>query len=150
MKWIRRKYQTGDCRNFDLIIAATSKKDINRQVSTEAQQLHIPVNVIDDPELCTVIFSAVWNDGPLSVAVSSSGVAPFLAAEIRNRIASEGKEWGRRVEIAGRFRDVVRKEVEDSKERTELYKRFIDACVSDKTTEPSYNDSLREWLDWLE
>lgn len=74
--------------DFYLVIAATDKRLVNRQVSIAAQQLNIWVNVVDDLELSTFIMPAVIDRSPLLIAVSSSGVSPVLARKIREKI-----EW---------------------------------------------------------
>jgi len=37
--------------------------EVNRAISEEARRRGVPVNVVDDPELCTVYFPAVLRDG---------------------------------------------------------------------------------------
>ncbi len=77
VRWLKRGYAPGDCEGFQLVIAATPRRDVNRKVFDEAKRLRIPVNVVDDPEISTVIFPAVWRSGSLLLAVSTEGVAPF-------------------------------------------------------------------------
>ena len=149
VRWLEREYVLGDCKGFQLAIAATPRREVNRQVSDEARGLGIPVNVVDDRELSTVIFPAVWREGPLLLAVSTEGVAPFMAVAIRNRLARYAGRMGRWVEIGGRFREVVRNEIKDPAERRKLYKRFLDAGQpSDFGSSPD-STRLSDWLSWL-
>jgi uroporphyrin-III C-methyltransferase / precorrin-2 dehydrogenase / sirohydrochlorin ferrochelatase len=148
--WLEREYILGDCKGFELVIAATPIREINRRVSDEARELGIPINVVDDPELSTVIFPAVWRDKSLLVAVSTEGAAPFMAAEIRTRLASYAQGMGRWVEIGGRFRDVVRQEVKDTDERGNLYKLFLEAGRTDEFDDPPDSGHLSDWLSWLD
>jgi siroheme synthase-like protein len=150
IRWIPREYALGDCRGFQLVIAATPVKEVNRKVSDEARELGIPVNVVDDPALSTVIFPAIWRDKSLLVAVSTEGVAPFMASEIRNRLACHAEGMGYWVEIAGRFRDVVRNEVRDPGEREKLYKRFVDAGQPKEDDCPPASGKLSDWLRWID
>ena len=99
-RWIEREYQSGDCRGFQLVVAATAQPAVNQAVSEEAKRLGIPVNVVDNPELCTVIFPAMWSEGPLTIAVSTKGVAPYMAAAVRDRLAAQGPQLARWVEAA--------------------------------------------------
>ena len=68
------------------VIAATDDAAANRAVSQAAQAHHVPVNVVDDPELSTFIFPAIIDRAPILVAVSSAGHAPVLARRIRAQI----------------------------------------------------------------
>jgi uroporphyrin-III C-methyltransferase/precorrin-2 dehydrogenase/sirohydrochlorin ferrochelatase len=149
-RWLQREYIPGDCRGFELVIAATPIREINRRVSDEARALGIPINVVDDPELSTVIFPAVWRERSLLLAVSTEGAAPFMAAEIRTRLAACARGMGRWVEIGRRFRDVVRREVKDTGERENLYKLFLEAGQPDGSDNPPDSSHLSDWLSWLD
>ncbi len=148
--WHARKYEEGDCRGFSLVIAATASEETNRAVSSEAQRLGIPVNVVDAPELCTVIFGAVWQERPLTVAVSTSGQAPFMAAAVRDRIARFLEGAGSWIEAAAGFRTVVRRDVADASDRDMLYRRFAAAYQGCFPADIPPCRSLEEWLGWLE
>ena len=76
---IERPYQADDMGGAVLVIAATDNEDLNIQVSAQAKAIGVPVNVVDSPSLCTVIFPAIIDRSPLIVAVSSGGDAPVLA-----------------------------------------------------------------------
>ena len=148
--WLEREYVQGDCRGFQLVVAATPVREVNRLVSEEAGDLGIPVNVVDDPELSTVIFPAVWRDQCLLVAVSTEGVAPFLAAEIRTRLAQYAQGMGRWVELGGRFREAVRREIQDADEKRKLYKKFLAAGPLEESEIPPDSARLSDWLSWLD
>jgi siroheme synthase-like protein len=149
VRWVEREYRLGDCSGFQLIIAATPVRAVNRSVSDEAKKLCIPVNVVDDPSLSTIIFPAVWREKSLVFAVSTEGVAPFMASKIRTRLAANTHELGAWVEIAGRFRAVVRKEIKDPGEKEELFKMFPDQRPR-TCDNPPEEGRLSDWLIWLE
>ncbi len=150
VKWIERDYQEGDCRGFQLVIAATNWREINRAVSEEAKALGIPVNVVDDPLLCTVIFPAIWRQGPLTVSVCTEGVAPFMAAAVRDRLSGHAAQLASWVELAGRFRAVVRAEVAEWNEKKLLYWEFIDAVKPGESLTGPAGSGLKDWMAWLE
>ncbi len=68
-----------DEMNHALVIAATDDGAINRQVSEAARKRGIPVNVVDQPELCSFIMPSIVDRSPVIVAVSSGGASPVLA-----------------------------------------------------------------------
>jgi uroporphyrin-III C-methyltransferase/precorrin-2 dehydrogenase/sirohydrochlorin ferrochelatase len=150
MRWIERGFHGGDCRGYHLVIAATGRREINREVSEEAQSLGIPVNVVDDPELCTVIFPAVWRQGPLTISVSTDGTAPFMAAAVRDNLVSQGNALVPWVEAAAEFRVLVRSEISDPSEKHRLYRRFVDVMRSGRALELPEGRKLGDWIAWLD
>src|SRR3989338_7962938 len=62
-----------------LVIAATNDRSVNRQVSELARARNIPVNVVDDPGLCSFIMPAILDRSPLMIAFSSGGGSPGVA-----------------------------------------------------------------------
>ncbi|MBU0562172.1 MAG: bifunctional precorrin-2 dehydrogenase/sirohydrochlorin ferrochelatase, partial [Gammaproteobacteria bacterium] len=66
---ILRGYLAGDLSGCVLAIAATDDEPLNEQVSEDAKALGMPVNVVDSPQLCTVIFPAIVDRSPLMIAV---------------------------------------------------------------------------------
>jgi len=147
--WHARKYSSGDCAGFQLVIAATPHEDVNRAVSAEAQELGIPVNVVDSPRLCTAVFGATWNEGPLMISVSTGGRAPFMAAAVRDRIGKATGGMGPWIEAAGEFRAAVRSEVRDPTTRAHLYRLFAERSRSGSSPSLPQGRTLADWLEWL-
>jgi len=147
--WKQRTFQPGDCSGFRLVVAATPDEAVNRAVAAEAMQVGIPVNVVDAPQLCSVVFGASWQDGPLTVSVSTGGRAPFMASEVRNRIAEDAVGMGQWIEAAGRFREAVREGVRSTEDRSKLYQVFAARARSESPEDLPDCRSLEEWLQWL-
>ncbi len=83
---IARKYREGDLEGAFLVIAATSDEEVNSRVFNEAEKRGIPVNVVDSPGLCRFIVPSVIRRGPLTIAISTSGVSPAMARTLRQEI----------------------------------------------------------------
>ncbi len=86
---IERPYRRGDLSSAWLAMVATDRPDVNRQVHADGQDARVWVNAADDPDACSFILPAVLRQGPVTVAVSTSGYSPALAAWIRERIAAD-------------------------------------------------------------
>jgi uroporphyrin-III C-methyltransferase/precorrin-2 dehydrogenase/sirohydrochlorin ferrochelatase len=92
-----------------LVIAATDDQDVNSRVSAACHSRQIPVNVVDSPDLCSVILPAIIDRSPLMIAVSSGGKSPVLARMMRSRLeASIPAAYGRLANLVGQFRDAVK------------------------------------------
>jgi siroheme synthase (precorrin-2 oxidase/ferrochelatase) len=88
---------------------ATDQRAVNRAVFEEASAAGIPVNVVDDPELCSFIVPSVVRRGPLQVAISTGGRSPAFAKFMRLHLEQAiGEEFGVLAELAGRMRDRAR------------------------------------------
>ncbi len=104
-----RGYQTGDLQGICLVIAATDDEPLNAQISAQAQALGVPVNVVDAPKLCSVIFPAIVDRSPLIVAITSGGDAPVLARLIRAKIETWiPATYGQLAGLSKRFRARVK------------------------------------------
>ncbi|MCX2782392.1 siroheme synthase CysG [Microbulbifer thermotolerans] len=102
-------YHSGHLDGVDLVVAATGDREINRIVSADARARHLPVNVVDAPDLCTYTFPAILERGPLSIGISSGGSAPVLARLIRAQLeALLSPGIASLAALAGRMRDRVK------------------------------------------
>lgn len=102
-------YAPAHLEGAQLVIAATEDDALNAQISRDAQARSLPVNAVDAPEHCTVIFPAIVDRSPLVVAISSGGHAPVLARLTRARIETLfPHSWGRLAQLAQRFRAQVK------------------------------------------
>lgn len=93
-----------------LVIAATNDKIINQQVSRSAKSRRIPVNVVDNPSLCSFIMPSIVDRSPVLIAISSSGKSPVLARLLRAHLESViPQAYNRLAEYAANFREQVKK-----------------------------------------
>lgn len=128
-----RGYQAGDLDGCRLVIAATDDSGLNAQVSADAQARSLPVNVVDAPALCTVIFPAIVDRSPLMVAVSSGGDAPVLARLIRARLeAWIPAAYGELAGLAARFRDKVKALYPDVNQRRGFWEDVFQGPIAER------------------
>ena len=66
-------FREEDVTGHAVAIAATSDAAVNRAVAAAARARRIPVNVVDQPALCSFIMPSIIDRAPLIVAVSSGG-----------------------------------------------------------------------------
>lgn len=107
--WEAREVRPRDVAGAAVVVCATDKRAVNRAVFEEASAAGIPVNVVDDPELCSFIVPSVVRRGPLQVAISTGGRSPAFAKFMRLHLEQAiGEEFGVLAELAGRMRDRAR------------------------------------------
>ena len=128
-----RGYAPGDLSGCVLAIAATDNEPLNAQVSGDARALGIPVNVVDSPALCTVIFPAIVDRSPLMIAVSSGGDAPVLARLIRARIETWiPAVYGELAGLAKRFRSQVKARFSDVQQRRVFWEEVFQGQIAER------------------
>jgi siroheme synthase-like protein len=102
---IARPFMPEDLAGAWLVIAATDDAEVNARVAREAEARHILVNVVDMPELCTMILPAVVRRGALRIAISTAGASPTLARALKEELeARYGHEYGELVTLLWQLR----------------------------------------------
>ena len=126
----RRPYRSGDLAGAWLAIAGTDDRAANAQVWAEAEREGVLLNAVDDLDHCSFIAPAIHREGSITVAVSTSGKSPALAARLRQRVARlVGPAEARLCELLGELRPELAARVPDSHERTALWYRIVDSDV---------------------
>lgn len=130
--WEPRGYRPGDCHGMALVIAATDGAGTNSQVAREAQSNGIWVNVVDCPQESSFIVPAVVHRGSLSLAVSTGGASPALAARLRRRLEEQfGPEWEGYLEFLRAARRAVLAAVPDGAQRARILRGLAEADLLD-------------------
>ncbi|UTF60329.1 siroheme synthase CysG [Gilvimarinus sp. DA14] len=128
-----REYQPCDLDNVVLAVAATDTASVNEQISADARARHLPVNVVDSPELCTVITPAIVDRSPLVIAISSGGEAPVLARMVRAKLERLlPASYGRLAGLASRFREAVKAKFTTGDQRRRFWERILEGPVAER------------------
>jgi len=128
-----RGYARQDLQGCVLAIAATDDEPLNATVSQHANALGVPVNVVDSPQLCSVIFPAIVDRSPLVVAVSSGGDAPVLARLIRARIETWiPAAYGQLAGLAKQFRAQVKARFANVQQRRVFWEEGFQGPIAER------------------
>jgi precorrin-2 dehydrogenase len=129
--WNRRRWCSGDLAGFYLVFCAVDDPDASRMVAAEARKLGIPVNVADQPELCTFIAPAIVRRGELQIAISTSGASPALAARMRSRLEREiGPEYAPLLLVLRAARTYLRRLELSAPERSRRLGALVDCDLA--------------------
>ncbi len=125
-------YQTDDLNDKFLVIAATDDHELNQRVSADAHDQHIPVNVVDSPELCSFILPAIIDRSPLVISVSSGGKSPVLARMLRSKIESSiPAAYGKLASLVGGFRDQVKQRFSNIEDRRLFWEDVLQGPIAE-------------------
>tara|TARA_R110002072_G_scaffold75291_10_gene177477 strand:+ start:1124 stop:1762 length:639 start_codon:yes stop_codon:yes gene_type:complete len=115
---LRRGYRSGDLEGAFLAVVATDQREVNALASRDAIELGLLLNCADDPARSNFFLPSVLRRGDLSVAISTGGASPALAARLRRHLEELlPPEYGQLVELLAELRARVREEVLDPTQR---------------------------------
>jgi uroporphyrin-III C-methyltransferase/precorrin-2 dehydrogenase/sirohydrochlorin ferrochelatase len=130
---IAARFEAQHLEGVTLVIAATSDRSVNRQVSELAQARNIPANVVDDPELCSFVMPAILDRSPLMVAFSSGGASPVLTRMLRGKLETFiPQNYSRLAAFAERFREAVKQRVTNPAKRRIFWENVFEGVVAEK------------------
>lgn len=128
----RRKFESTDIDGKVCIISATDDASVNREVSRLAQAAEIPVNVVDNPALCSFITPAMVDRNPIQIAISSGGASPVMTRMLRSRLESTiPGALGKLARLADAFRDEVKQALPDVDARRRFWEDSLDGEVAE-------------------
>ena len=124
----QREVREQDIAGAQLVIAATNDLQVNEDVSLWARSRGIPVNVVDQPALCTFYMPAIVDRSPVVVAISSSGASPVLTRSLKelNEVMLPAR-IDRLAILLGSMRDEVKRRIPDFAGRTAFWESVLDS-----------------------
>ena len=123
---VRRKFTESDLDGQVLVVAATDDMSVNARVSELCHARALPVNVVDQPALCSVTFPAIVDRSPVLISVGSGGASPVLTRLLRERLESLiGEGYARLGGYMGRTRERLKAAVPDIGRRRRLTEDFL-------------------------
>lgn len=102
-----------------LVFACTDDPAVNRRIYQLGEDLRIPVNVVDQPEISHFYGPAVVRRGDLTVAVSTGGSSPALAHTLKTKLERDfSPAWEKGLSILKEARDKIKARYPEGKERS--------------------------------
>ena len=124
--YLREDFNPDHLNGMVLAIAATDELATNRSVSAAAQAQGLPINVVDQPDLCSFVVPATIRRGDLTIAIGTGGRSPALAKKLRRDLEETyGPEYGPYVELLGAIREKVLSCRRDHPDNVNLFTRIV-------------------------
>jgi uroporphyrin-III C-methyltransferase/precorrin-2 dehydrogenase/sirohydrochlorin ferrochelatase len=127
---ITAQFTSKHLHNAVLVIAATDDPAINKLVAETAAQKNLPVNVVDQPDLCSFIMPAIVDRSPLLVAISSSGASPILTRKIKElnetMLPSRIDQLARLLQS---YREKVKANIPDFSSRINFWEQLLESDI---------------------
>jgi len=127
-----RVFEPEDVAGASVVIAATDQREVNRQVSEVARQSGIPINVVDDPALCSFIMPALVDRSPILVAITSGAQSPVLTRFLRTHIESLlPASYGQLATLVGKFRGQVKQAFQSINQRRRFWESVLQGPIAE-------------------
>ncbi len=118
VRWIPETFQPCHLDEAFLVIAATDNREVNALVAQAARERGVLVCRADEPESGDFITPAVVERGALTIALSTGGASPTLAAVLIERLRAEyGPEWAAFTDLFAQLRPRIQAAQPDSLRR---------------------------------
>lgn len=128
-----RNFKDKDIKGMRLIITATGDRKTNQRVARLAKASGIPVNVVDQPEVCSFLLPSVIDRSPVVVAISTTKASPVLARLLRTRLESMiPAGYGRLADLCAHYRDAVKARFADERDRRRFWDQVLVGGVADR------------------
>lgn len=144
---LRRKFEDSDLDQCDVCIVATADRAVNAHVAKLCHERHIPVNVVDDRELCSFIFPSFVKRGDLTVSITTAGTSPAYAQTLRKQveeiIPDSIEESLLRMD---RYRSLVPQRIRLQKNRRLLYQWILQQLLEtgNRISEEEIEEKIKE------
>lgn len=142
LKWLQQAgAQVTHCATYDgvhqlqqqvLVVVAGGDEKMLRQVAHDAHARNIPINVVDRPDLSTVIFPAIVDRDPILIALSSAGTAPSLMSDLRGQIESLiPADYGDLAILLHEYRSSIQNIFPNTQARRHFMQQVLNSSVSE-------------------
>ena len=133
LKYYKRNYKKSDLKNKKIVFVATNDEKLNKQISKDAQQSGILVNVVDNSEHCSFIVPSIITRGDLQIAISTSGISPLLTKMIRKKLEKLfGSEYNTLLKLIRKYRSIIKKKFNDVKVRRIKLEKLLHPSIIKK------------------
>lgn len=124
----QRSYQSDDLDDMFLVIGATNDEKLNRQISSDAEQLNTLCNIADRPEVCNFILPSIVHRDDLVITISTSGKSPALAKKLRKDLEKQfGEEYGKLLRLMGTIRKKLLRQAHEPEAHKPIFEQLINS-----------------------
>ncbi|WP_299975295.1 siroheme synthase CysG [uncultured Pseudoteredinibacter sp.] len=129
------------------VIAATDNPVLHEDIAQLCQQLNVPLNVVDQPELCSITTPAIVDRSPITIAISTAAKAPVLGRQIRRQLEqSLPTNLGRFADLLGGYRDKIKSKISDETQRLRFWQWLVEGPAQQAAVKNDF-ETTRQLID---
>jgi len=132
IRYVEAKFAPELLGRPQLIVAATNDPDTNKAVAKAANEMNVPVNVVDTPDLCTFVMPSIIDRSPVMIAVSTGGASPVLGRLLRQKLETTiPASYGKLAALARLFRDRVKQKFSHAPDRRLFWEKVLEGPIAE-------------------
>lgn len=129
-------------RGYTFICALTDNRTVNHQIAVDAKAMGLLVNVADVPDDGNIIFGAIIDRAPLTIAINNGGASPVLSSILRQQLEQlVPKAYGQLSRLVGAYRPQVKKALPDTKQRSIFWHQVLQGPVAEAVFSGKHDDA---------
>jgi precorrin-2 dehydrogenase / sirohydrochlorin ferrochelatase len=82
----QKRYEKSDLQGYLMLYSCTNNQELDTQIALDGREAGVLVNIHDNPSLCQFVSPAIYQDGNITVAVSSNALDVYESIRLRNLI----------------------------------------------------------------
>ena len=142
---LRKCYEPEDILPVDYCIGATDDPALNARIAADCRERKLPVNIVDDPSLCTFVFPSIIKEESLTIGITTCGKSPAASRYLRETVEEMlPEEIGPIIERMGALREKTSELISDQKQRAIFYKELL--CQLLETKNRMTDEEIRQML----
>jgi len=123
-------FTADDLQGKVLVIAATDDRSVNEEISQLAKDKGLPVNVVDNPDLCSFIMPSIIDRSPVQIAISTGGSSPVLARTLRSKLESMiPSAYGRLGKLMEANREKAKRVFNNVEDRRQFWEKILSGPI---------------------
>ena len=140
---VNRKYCSTDVGQSKIIIAATNDEKINHKIYEDASAKGVPVNVVDNPDLCSFYMGSVYQDGDLKLAISTNGKCPSFGIYLKDHVKNMSKGlWGVALEQLAYKRKIIIQTLKSYSSKKEVIGKLVTDLLSNSVKKEVFHGKV--------
>lgn len=144
VKYSEQAYDQEQLEGAFMVVAATDKREVNKEISNYCQENNILINVVDQREESNFLVNSVVRRGDLVIAVSTNGKAPALAARIMREIDQlYSVEYALFIDLLFEMRDLAKEKINDQKKRSDALREVANMDVLEELNKGNIDEARR-------
>lgn len=145
IEYIKKEYRKEDIKDAFIVVAATSNKQVNFQITKDAKFLINSVDEVSDYNTEGILYTApaVFKKGSLTIAVSTE--FPALSRVIRDEISKlYGKNFALYLRYLKKLRKEIQRKILDSKRRKKIFREVASEKIVSVLQHHGFKEAKKE------